>query len=228
MKISRTWASLAPACIALFCLLVLSAPNASAQELFVSSENNDRVLRFDSATGMFVDFAVGGGLDGPEGLAFGPDGNVYVSSFQDNNVQRYNLTGAPLGAFSGGGLDSPTGLAFGPDGNLYVSSFETNSVVRFSATGAPLGTFVSGIDAPMGLTFDPGGDLFVGSFTQDSVLRFNAAGQPLGALSGGGLDGPTYMTVRPAQQIIPEPGTLALVASALLPSIGVAARRRRR
>ena len=47
-------------------------------------------------------------------MVFGPDGNLYVSSGDSDEVLRYDgTTGAFIDSFaSGGGLDSPFGLAF--------------------------------------------------------------------------------------------------------------------
>src|SRR3712207_3193844 len=59
--------------------------------LYVSSYQNDQVLRYSAATGASVGvFAAGGGLDVPWGLVFGPDGNLYVSSNNNHKVLRYN------------------------------------------------------------------------------------------------------------------------------------------
>ena len=99
-------------------------PSAQAKPfraLLVSSGDNDSVLLYDAKNGKFRDtFASGGGLDDPEGLAFGPDGHLYVTS-RSNAVLRYNgKKGAFIDIFaSGGGLEDPAGLVFGPDGNLY-------------------------------------------------------------------------------------------------------------
>jgi len=104
-------------------------------------------LRYNGTTGAFIDtFASGSGLSGPAGLAFGPDGNLYVGSFNSDAVLRYNgTTGAFIDTFaSGSGLSGPVGLLFGSDGNLYVGSNGSNGVLRYDGTtGAFVDTFVT-------------------------------------------------------------------------------------
>jgi hypothetical protein len=85
----------------------------------------DSVLRYDGVTGAFIDAfvpAAGGGLSFPEGLVFGPDGNLYVSSAATDSVLRYNgATGDFIDAFvpaAAGGLDGPTSLLFDNDGDF--------------------------------------------------------------------------------------------------------------
>jgi WD40 repeat protein len=127
------------------------------------------VRRFDGKTGAFIDtFASIGENEGvPEGLAFGPDGNLYsCSAGRSSRVIRFNgQTGALIGDFvpeGSGGLDSPTGLAFGPDGNLYVLSGSTNQVLRYDgSTGAFLGAFATTGSEPDDIVFGPDGNLYV-------------------------------------------------------------------
>jgi sugar lactone lactonase YvrE len=61
--------------------------------LFVSSSNNSRVVRFDGASGAFIDEYVkaetSGKLSLPSGMAFGPDGSLYVASAGTDEIQRY-------------------------------------------------------------------------------------------------------------------------------------------
>jgi len=111
------------------------------------------VLRYDGITGAFIDKFVGdnpntavdetGGLFRPYGLAFGPDGNFYVSSFLSDQILRYNgKTGQFIDVFASGnqqagGLNGPNGLLFAPDGNLYVTtqgSVARNGKADFSAS----------------------------------------------------------------------------------------------
>src|SRR5712692_4665258 len=71
-------------------------------DLYVSSRNNNSVLRYNEVTGDFIDAFVSPGDDGPyspRGLIFGHDGNLYVSSFNNDSVLRYSATtGAPFPA----------------------------------------------------------------------------------------------------------------------------------
>jgi sugar lactone lactonase YvrE len=154
--------------------------------LYVSSFGNHRILRYDGATGGFRDvFAPNRGgltdiqsgqLANPIGMAIGPNGTLYVSSFDTNSIQNYDVTaGAFIVPFvaddpttldidESGGLFGPTTLLFGPDANgdgsadLYVSSFNTNAVKRFDgATGAFIDDFVA--DDPATLDVDETGGL---------------------------------------------------------------------
>jgi glucose/arabinose dehydrogenase len=139
-----------------------------------------------------------GGLRNPVGVVFGPDHNLYVSSFTQggtvgpghDTILRYDgSTGAFLGNFADDkSLTNPRSILFGPDGNLYVANkFGAGAVLRFDGTtGAFLDTFVltgtAGLDDPTTMVFGPDGkndgklDLYVGQGTDNSnVLRFDGA-----------------------------------------------------
>ncbi|MEZ6083097.1 MAG: hypothetical protein R3E58_03865 [Phycisphaerae bacterium] len=91
--------------------------------LLVASFNSDQVLRFDPATGAFIDVFVGndpgtpgtdesGGLNGPEGIEWGANGNLLVNNRYGSNVLEYDgTTGAFVRALGAEGLNQPTYLA---------------------------------------------------------------------------------------------------------------------
>ena len=139
--------------------LTASSPRAAADSHLKTSSWAGRqcvrrwprraVLRYTldrQLLGTFVARARAGSVQPLKGLAFGPDGNLYVASVTNNNILEYNgSTGAFLRAFvsaGSGGLNNPCGLMFGPDGNLYVSSVRHATILRFEgprgATRQPL------------------------------------------------------------------------------------------
>jgi DNA-binding beta-propeller fold protein YncE len=200
--------------------------------LYVSNDNGAalvgafEVLRFNGGTGAFLNVftsGLGGGafplddLRAPFGIAFGPDGNLYVASALNGQVRRYDgTTGVFIDVFASGGIDSnPLDVTFGPDGNLYVSN--QNGVQRFDGlSGALIDVFVApgsgGLAVPFGLRFGPDGNLYVSSAGTDQVLRYNGAtGTFIDVFaSGGGLDGPAFLTFG----TVPEPSTLWLLSAA--------------
>jgi sugar lactone lactonase YvrE len=140
-------------------------------------------------------------------VAFGADGNLYVTSRDTNQVLRFQGPGASspgtfMDVFASitDGSD-PTCLTFGPDGNLYVSCYdagisENGQINRYDgSTGAPIGSgvFVSlgsgGLTQPRQIAFDSQGmnlyvveDLTGNGGPMGQVLRYQGpAGQNPGA-----------------------------------------------
>jgi sugar lactone lactonase YvrE len=169
------------------------------------------VLRYDGITGEFIDKFVGdnpntvadetGGLFRPYGLAFSPDGNLYVSSFLTDKILRYNgKTGKFIDVFASGnqqagGLNGPNGLLFAPDGFLYVttqgsvarngkadySASFPSQVLRYNPETKLFSIFASpdpsprsfGFTSLLGMAIGPvDGDLYVSDFAND-IRRYN-------------------------------------------------------
>jgi WD40 repeat protein len=192
--------------LALSWLGVAHAMSLGAATLLVSSYDSDSILAYDSETGAFAgQFAAGGGLAGPTGLDFGPDGNLYVASSITGSVLRYNgSTGAFVDTFAtlGSGI---TDLHFGPDGKLYVSTHD--SIVRFNVeTGQPIDTLVSSESAGVSgqfsvrsFAFDPDGDIYstAGALSFRQVYHFDGSSGDFLDFVGVGGEGAIDVTFGP-------------------------------
>jgi sugar lactone lactonase YvrE len=142
------------------------------------------VLRYDATTGAFVDDFIpnlSGALTGNNPLAFGPDGNLYITT--TSGVVRYDgNTGALLGTFiatGSGGLSGPQALAFDPSRSyVYVVSDGNNQVLKYNAqTGAFVGvTASSGLSDPRDAVFGSDGLLYVLSNGNQRILRYTESG----------------------------------------------------
>lgn len=166
----------------------------------IGNTRGDNILRFDAATGNYLgEFIPAGlaGLEDPDTLLFGPDGNgdgksdLYIANGAEpgtSSILRFDgQTGNFIDVFVGdnpdtdfdetGGLIRPYGIAFGPDGYLYVASFLTDQILRYDGvTGEFIDIFAQGnaqaggLNGPNGLIFI-NGSLYV--TTQGSVATIN-------------------------------------------------------
>jgi DNA-binding beta-propeller fold protein YncE len=149
--------------------------------LLVAAWDPHSIHRFDLETGAHRGIFIAGGITHPAGMAFGPDGNLYVTSFSGWTVQRFDAaSGAPLGTFipMGSGLRQPAALEFRPDGRLWVHNQYDNEVLRFDAhTGAFMDFFITsgagGISAATDMAFGPDGDVYIAGRYTENVVRFD-------------------------------------------------------
>lgn len=198
--------------VALVAAFIAVPARRAGADLLVSSAGSSKVVRVDVDTGVASDFTAAGdgGLQSPDGLVFGSDGNLYVCDEQGSSVLRFDGTrGALLGTFvaaGSGGLGVAEFPTFGPDGDLYVSSLRGNAVLRYDgATGAFRDVFVGassgGLTTPSGIVFGPDGNLYVSSTDTHQVLRYaGASGAFLGAFvaaGSGGLHRPVGLAFGP-------------------------------
>jgi len=107
--------------------------------LYVTEFSPAGLLRYDGSTGAFMagpyaagNDATGGfanfsnapnpaNLTGGSGLAFGPDGNLYVASFFQNRIAKFDgTTGVYIGDFPASGLSNPWSVMFAPEPSSMV------------------------------------------------------------------------------------------------------------
>jgi hypothetical protein len=225
--------------------------------LYVSEFGNmdgQKIDRFNAAPGASFGASLGSiGLDsdpktGRAGMALGPDGALYVSSFFDGRILRVNdpagsSPSAPT-TFAQGpmGFMGTNSLVFDSAGNLDAVGLFSFDVYRFGGDGTGHGDLISAASGslayPCAAIIAPNGNLLVSSMGNDKpndpfglpiepgyISEYNiSTGAVVNQFFIHGIDPfqPTAMLVMPT----PEPSTLALTVVGCLAGLAWATRRR--
>jgi gluconolactonase len=125
-----------------------------------------RVYRIDPETSQAE--KIDSGLKFPNGIAFGPDGNLYVTETLTGAIYRYRQVKSrfalreqianvidPKGPQ---GLVGPDGVAFGTDGKLYVAIYGQGQVCIVSPEGSILQRIPTAGIRPSNVAFGPKGE----------------------------------------------------------------------
>ena len=200
--------------------VVLAVGSPVRADFLVSVSNNagsvNEVQRYtDSGTYVGV-FASGGGLSTPEGLAYGPNGNLFVMSYANGCILQYNgTTGAFINCITNdpSGANTGIGLKFSPDGkNMFVTNFNSNNIQEYNVASNTWTTFASGgsLNGPLDLSFLANGNLIVSNSNTHSVLQYSALGVFLGsfvAAGSGGLNFPDGQATKAGSLYVSSSGT---------------------
>jgi hypothetical protein len=222
--------------------------------LYISLFNANEVVQYNTVTHNITTFAAGGGMFTPSGIAFGPNGDLYVVNLFTAQVQEFHPNNSGTSDYvknlpSTGDNSFPNGIAFTQGGQFLVSTLgpgvAPGAVLSYNSGTSAWDTFFTSptLGSPGPLTITPiagdgNADGIVNS--QDIALvssNWLAAGptgdvnhdgivnsQDLALISSNWLNNNSIYNAAPASAV-PEPSTIALgLGGAAL----LAARRARR
>lgn len=173
-------------------------PTSAARSIYIADTDDREILAYslDGTSEGTPVASRSAGLGKPWDVAFGPDGNMYVSDNTYSKIRKYDgSTGAPIG--SGAIWASTGGYPYGLEWNgntLYVAT--SSGIERFSSSGTSLGYFGDAHRNPSGsgavrllnaydLEFCSDSRMYVADRSSNKILYYSSStGSYLGSISG--------------------------------------------
>jgi len=160
----------------------------------------NEITEYDGTTGDFIRVFASNIGSLQNGLAIGPNGNLFAGDTLTNSVHEYALDGSDIGVFaSGGGLFFPAGVTFGgPNDDLFVVGADSQAILEYDGTtGAFIGTLVSNLSLPIGLRFGPNGNLWASDIVTNLIMEYDPVTDELLLSNDDGLLFPRGITFKP-------------------------------
>lgn len=107
----------------------------------------------------------------PKKLAFGPQGNIYVTDDKAGSVFIYDPNLVVTGQLRG--LGKPLGIAVDDQGSIYIGNTATKSVEKYNSYGVKQAVIATGIKLPTDLKIDDEGNLYVTDSTEHKIRVFD-------------------------------------------------------
>jgi sugar lactone lactonase YvrE len=169
--------------------------------VYAADTEGGGVLKY-TATGAYVRTIGRPAIRFPEGLAVGPDGNLYVveGASDGTRVSVWSPTGVPLRSFgdlgSGPGqMSSPKSVAVDAAGFVYVADSGNSRIERFTPDGRFAASIGQGsgtitdpdkLADPAGVAVGPDGTIWASDELYRRVQHYSAAGAFLGTFGSQG------------------------------------------
>jgi gluconolactonase len=160
------------------------APNGELNPKYRELKYDGRVYRVDPKT-RDVD-CIDRGIQFTNGVAFGPDGNLYATETLSGNIFRYEyrdgrvvgrreIFGNVIERFDPAEIKGPDGMKFGADGHLYVAVFGQGDITVLDPRGKVARRIKVGGKYPTNVAFGPKGSkhLYVTEVETASVRIFD-------------------------------------------------------
>ncbi|MGB6687762.1 MAG: chitobiase/beta-hexosaminidase C-terminal domain-containing protein [Terracidiphilus sp.] len=157
--------------------------------LFVADGGSDEIVEIPNVSGslntsdqttVVADTVLFGGtaLNGPSGLAFGPDGVLYISDLSNGRVVSWN-PGNGFTAVRVTGLSFPWGVAVDAASTLYVAETGGGKVWVYPVGGPAVSMTPEGVTAPWGVAVDASGSVLISDKASGNIVRVPSVGGTL-------------------------------------------------
>ena len=136
-----------------------------------------------------------GELNGPSGLAFDKDDNLFVVDSRNHRVQVFTREGKHLRKWGGYGsgedeFNLPWGIGLDKEANVYVADWNNHRVQKFTPEGKYLATFgkegrgAGELHRPSSVAIDDDGDVYVTDWGNDRLNIYDSEGGFIHTLYG--------------------------------------------
>lgn len=160
------------------------APQGVLNPDWENLEYDGRVYRIDTGTGKVE--TIDKGIRFTNGIAFGPDQNLYVAETLTGNIFRYQwqdglvvsdreVFGNVIDPSLPPSLRGPDGMKFGQDGNLYVAVFGQGGITALGKDGQVVRRIKTEGSMPTNLVFGAAGEqsIYVTEVETGSVQKLH-------------------------------------------------------
>ncbi|MGE4505646.1 MAG: hypothetical protein AB7D51_09885 [Desulfovibrionaceae bacterium] len=172
---------------ALAALLLVLAALASQAASQVASQSVSSAASRAEAT-VFTGFRE------PTGLAFGPDGTLYVTEWGADRITTLSPSGQR--AVFAAGFGSPSGIAVDKAGTVFAASYGGNAVWRMAPDGTRT-RIAEGLRTPAGMFLESGGTLLQAERAGGRILRIDPSATGVPEVVARGLELPVAVAMTP-------------------------------
>ncbi|MBI3891879.1 MAG: NHL repeat-containing protein [Candidatus Wallbacteria bacterium] len=185
------------------------------QEIFITDQNNRRVVRYDMMGRAISEFGRDAGLAVPKGIATDIDRELYVCDSDNDRIVVFDRDGRvrrKIGAYGWGAqqFKSPTDVAVASDRTLYVADSGNRRVQVFDRFDRPLEILDGPFELPENLYIDTDGFLYVVDSKANKIFRYTSERVLVATYPGPGDD---YAFDTPTDCARGPDGTLYVVDS---------------